>query len=73
MKTMKPIYRHKRNQRRLLASWRRGAADLEGLKPGGELEERLAALKGRPAIYHCVSRVVDRRRVLGAEEPSGAR
>jgi REP element-mobilizing transposase RayT len=68
MKTMKPIYRHKRNQRRLLAPWRRGAADLEGLKPGGEIEERLAALKGRPAIYHCVSRVVDRRRVLGAEE-----
>ena len=52
MKTMKPIYRHKRNQRRLLAPWRRGAADLEGLKPGGEIEGHLAALKGRPAIYH---------------------
>jgi len=68
MKTMKPIYRHKRNQRRLLAPWRREAADLEGLKPGGELAQRLAALKGEPAIYHCVSRVVDRRKVLGAEE-----
>ena len=30
--------------------------------------EELAALKGRPAIYHCMSRVVDRRFVLGDAE-----
>jgi len=66
--TPKPIYRHKRNQRRLLAPWRRGAAELEGLKAGGELARRLAALEGEPAIYHCVSRVVDRQKLLGAEE-----
>lgn len=28
----------------------------------------LAALRGKPAIYHCISRVVDRRLVLGSEE-----
>ena len=30
--------------------------------------EELAALKGKPAIYHCVSRVVDRRFALGDTE-----
>jgi hypothetical protein len=65
---MKPIRTHKRNQSRLLAPWRRGAAELDGRKSGKELAEHLAGLKGRPAIYHCVSRVVDRRMVLGATE-----
>jgi putative transposase len=30
--------------------------------------EALAALRGKPAIYHCISRVVDRRFVLGTRE-----
>ena len=68
LSVMKPIRTHKRNQSRLLAPWRRGAAELEGRKSGKELAEHLAGLKGRPAIYHCVSRVVDRRMVLGAAE-----
>jgi hypothetical protein len=42
---MKTIYRHKRVNRRLLAPWRREAADIEGLKPGGELAGRLAELR----------------------------
>jgi hypothetical protein len=32
------------------------------------VEEFLLSMKGQPALYHCVSRVVDRRKVLGAEE-----
>jgi hypothetical protein len=32
---MKTIYRHKRNQPRVLAPWWRGAANIDGLKPGG--------------------------------------
>jgi REP element-mobilizing transposase RayT len=34
------------------------------------VEEFLLSMKGQPALYHCVSRVVDRRKVLGAEERS---
>ena len=30
--------------------------------------EDLAGLKGKPAIYHCISRVVDRQFVLGDAE-----
>lgn len=39
------------------------ASDCEGLTG-----EELAALQGKPAIYHCISRVVDRQFVLGEEE-----
>jgi putative transposase len=46
---------------RYLAPWRReGAVELDA--------EALAALRGKPAIYHCVSRVVNRERVLGPTE-----
>ena len=38
------------------------------LEAEGLSVEELAALKGKPAIYHCVSRVVDRRFVLGDAE-----
>jgi len=65
-------------QPRYLAPWRRTTADLHlqldkarealGFESPEAAEEYLAALKGKPAIYHCVSRVVDRRRVLGAAE-----
>ena len=38
------------------------------LEAEGLSVKELAALKGKPALYHCVSRVVDRRFVLGDEE-----
>jgi len=65
---MKTIHRHKRNQSRLLAPWRRGALDFDSHASRGELARAMAGLEGRPAIYHVVSRVVDRRMVLGAEQ-----
>ncbi len=40
-----------------------------GKAAGQEVDvEELARLKGKPALYHCVSRVVDRRYVFGREE-----
>ena len=54
-------------QARFLAPWHQpdliAALEAEGLS----LHD-LAALKGKPAIYHCLSRVVDRRFVLGPAE-----
>jgi hypothetical protein len=41
-------------------------ADLEAMSP--ESAELLASLKGKPAIYHCVSRVVGREFVFKREE-----
>jgi REP element-mobilizing transposase RayT len=59
----------KKYRPRLLAPWRREAVELEGLSArGGGIERRLAGLRGKAAIYHCVSRVVDRRRVFGPAE-----
>jgi hypothetical protein len=55
-------------RKRFLAPWRREAADLEKFRSGAALEKHLSGLQGKAAIYHCVSRVVDRRRVLGAPE-----
>jgi REP element-mobilizing transposase RayT len=52
---------------RLLAPWHQ--PDLMAkLEAEGLSVEELAALKGKPAIYHCVSRVVNRDFVLGNEE-----
>lgn len=54
---------------RLIAPWQRerlDPADLAEMSP--ESLALLAALKGAPALYHCVSRVVDRQRVLGPEQ-----
>ena len=52
---------------RFLAPWHQpdliAALEAEGLSG-----EDLAALKGKPAIYHCLSRVVDRQFVLGDAE-----
>ena len=70
---MKVIYRHKRNQSRLLAPWRREALDFDEHENPEALAEAMANLGFQPAIYHVVSRVVDKRMVLGSEEPSGAR
>ncbi len=57
---------------RYLAPWHQedlmGAVERwreEGRKVDAEL---LASRKGKPAIYHCISRVVDRRFVLGQAE-----
>jgi REP element-mobilizing transposase RayT len=41
---------------------------LAALEAEGLSVEELAELKGKPAIYHCLSRVVDRRFVLGDAE-----
>jgi len=52
---------------RYLAPWHQpdvlALLQKEGLTP-----KELAALLGKPAIYHCISRVVDRRFVLGERE-----
>jgi len=59
----------KKYRPRFLAPWRRQSAELEGLSAqGGEIERHLAGLRGKAAIYHCVSRVVDKRRIFGAAE-----
>jgi len=65
---MKIIYRHKRNQSRLLAPWRREHIDFEDHPSRENLARAIAGLESRPAIYHVVSRVVDRRMVLGSAE-----
>ncbi len=48
---------------RYIAPWRR-----ENATTDKKNRKNLAAMRGEPAIYHCVSRVVDRRRAFGAEE-----
>ena len=61
-------------QRRFLAPWHQpdlfeALARGEAGSAGTALDaEALAALRGKPAIYHCISRVVDRRFVLGPAE-----
>ena len=57
-------------KRRHLAPWGRKAEALRALAPGaGPADgEALAALEGKPALYHCVSRIVWRELVLGAPE-----
>ena len=57
--------------KRYLAPWRRAAAAARALEGGGGRPpdpEALAALEGKPALYHCVSRVVWRELVLGEAE-----
>ena len=54
---------------RYIAPWHREGleeADLEAMSP--ESVELLASLKGKPAIYHCVSRVIGREFVFKREE-----
>lgn len=57
---------------RYLAPWHREAVDFDELEGtdgrDGEVVELLAGLRGKPAIYHCVSRVVNREFVLKREE-----
>ena len=64
--------RHNNTRRRFLAPWSRKAVDFFPENPGADSEAArggmLAALHDKPAVYHCISRVVDRRMVLGAQE-----
>src|SRR5210317_1591363 len=52
---------------RFLAPWHQPDL-LAALEEEGRSVEELRALKGKPAIYHCLSRVVERRFVLGEAE-----
>jgi len=55
--------------RRKTASWHRKGLDKSDLDlTNEEVVAALAALQGKPAIYHCVSRIVNRERVLKREE-----
>jgi len=54
--------------KRYLAPWRRSAAAAREVAPGRDGREMLAALEGKPALYHCVSRAVWREMVFGADE-----
>jgi REP element-mobilizing transposase RayT len=62
-----------------LAPWQRQDLDFSARGGGGEglvgvdqadeeSAKALAALRGKPALYHCISRIVDRRFVLGTPE-----
>jgi hypothetical protein len=56
-------------KRRHLAPWHCNALDKSALQlEGKDAVEALAALEGKPAIYHCVSRIVNRDLVLHREE-----
>ena len=48
-------------RRRYLAPWGRAAVAARAVEAGAGPPdaEALAALEGKPALYHCVSRVVD--------------
>ena len=60
--------------KRYLAPWRRAAAAARALEAAGgggggaPDAEALAALEGKPALYHCVSRAVWREMAFGAAE-----
>ena len=60
------------NRRRYLAPWRRATMTAEavtGVGAGGPAgRELLVALEGKPALYHCLSRVVDHTFRLGQDE-----
>ncbi len=57
-------------KRRYLAPWQRKDLMQEGsgASPRELSAEDLLALRGKPALYHCLSRVVNRDKVLGPEE-----
>ncbi len=55
-------------QKRYLAPWARAAAATREVAPDRAGREVLEALEGKPALYHCVSRVVDRTFRLGPPE-----
>ena len=53
---------------RYLAPWHAPDLMMAVAENDGLSKEELAALVGKPAIYHCISRVVDRRLVFGEAE-----
>ena len=56
-------------QRRYLAPWHRKVLDANDLSlDGEEAAAALSGLMGKPAIYHVISRVVDRQFLFGGEE-----
>ena len=56
-------------RRRQIAPWHRKALETSDLDLNdAAVAEALAALEGKAAIYHCVSRVVNRERVIGRVE-----
>ena len=62
------IRRINNTRRRFLAPWCRKALEIN-IRDGDAAAAALAQPGlDKPAVYHCVSRTVDRRRVLGAEE-----
>jgi len=57
------------NRKRILANWGRKAAT--PVPEGADeqtMQKHLAVLKEKPALYHCVSRVVDKRKIFGFAE-----
>ena len=55
--------------KRYLAPWGRAAAATRRVAEGtAEAREALAALEGKPALYHCISRVVWREMAFGGPE-----
>ena len=54
--------------RRYLAPWRRAAAATRGVAPGQEGQDVLAALEGKPALYHCISRAVWQEMAFGESD-----
>jgi len=57
------------NRKRILAPWARKAMpDAPEDADAGKMQQYLAEFKGKPALYHCVSRVVDKRKIFGFAE-----
>jgi len=57
------------NRKRILADWgRKAAAPVPENADAGTMQKHLAVLKEKPALYHCVSRVVDKRKIFGFAE-----
>jgi len=57
------------NRKRILADWgRQAAAPVPENADADTVEKYLSVLKEKPALYHCVSRVVDKRKIFGFTE-----
>jgi len=57
------------NRKRILADWgRKATAPVPEGADEETMRQHLSVLKEKPALYHCVSRVVDKRKILGFAE-----
>ena len=56
------------NTRHRILAW--GRKRIEPFRPSGEPDPQamLETLRNKPALYHCISRVVDKQKILGTEE-----